>query len=327
MVSYGEFHQMAACRRMAMKDGLRKYLGAPEHVRIFLDNGAFYFLRNKGEADQRGYREFIRRAKPDWYPVRFDAIPTPQMTPHEQRVCYERTMQLNRAYHQDGYVPIIHVSRLLAEYIQALRSSTRLLGKNHLALGGIVPNLLRSRKAMAYDEILESLRRVRDEFPKKHLHVFGIGGTATLHLAALLGVDSVDSSGWRNRAARGIIQLPGSADRTIVKFGNWRGRTPTEEEWTRLAKCQCPACRWLGIAGLKCDGLTGFCNRATHNLHILLEEAKWLDLRTQAGTYTRCYRRRLNNSAYLPLVEALLQATTRPKRNDEACKRDPLVLK
>jgi 7-cyano-7-deazaguanine tRNA-ribosyltransferase len=327
MVSYGEFHQRAVCRRMAMKDGLRKYLGAPEHVRIFLDNGAFYFLRNKGEADQRGYREFVRRARPDWYPVRFDAIPTPQMAPHEQRACFERTMQLNRAYHQDGYVPIIHVSRLLTEYIEALRSSTRLLGKDRLALGGIVPNLLRSRKAMGYDEILESLRRVRDEFPKTHLHVFGIGGTATLHLAALLGVNSVDSSGWRNRAARGIVQLPGSGDRTTASLGNWRGRTPSEDEWKKLAKCRCPACLRFGTEGLKGDGLTGFCNRATHNLHILLEEAKWLDLRNQARTYTRCYRRRLNNSTYFPLVEALLQVTTRPRRNDDACKGGPLVLR
>src|SRR5437762_1408652 len=79
MVSYGDFHQMPRCHDAAVKYGLRKFLSAPAHVQIFLDNGAFYFSRKKGEAGQRKYREFILRAKPDWYPVRFDAIPTPQM--------------------------------------------------------------------------------------------------------------------------------------------------------------------------------------------------------------------------------------------------------
>src|SRR5438874_13159498 len=95
MVSYGEFHQMPACRNAAMNSGLREFLGVPRHIKIFLDNGAFYFSRSKGEANQREYRNFIRRAKPDWYPIRFDAIPTPQMTPAKQRPCYEQTMRLN----------------------------------------------------------------------------------------------------------------------------------------------------------------------------------------------------------------------------------------
>src|SRR5438552_2376765 len=135
MVSYGEFHQMPVQRREAMKVGLRKFLGAPARVNVFLDNGAFYFLRNRGEADQRKYREFIRKAKPDWYPVRFDAIPTPQMTRREQRKCYERTMLLNKAYQHDGYVSVIHVSRMLKAYVEALKKTDKLAGKDRLALG------------------------------------------------------------------------------------------------------------------------------------------------------------------------------------------------
>jgi hypothetical protein len=67
-----------------------------------------------------------------------------------------------------------------------------------------------------------------------------------------------------------------------------------------------------------CAAIERPCNRATHKLHILLEEAVWLDLRNQAGTYARCYRKRLNNSAYLPVVEVLLQTTTKPKCNYQA---------
>src|SRR5207249_1811358 len=114
----------------------------------------------------------------------------------------DRTMEINRWYQHDGYVPVIHVSRLLDEYIECVKANSKLAAKPHLALGGIVPNLLRTPKAISYSDVLGTLERVRREFAGKKVHVFGIGGTATLHLAKLLGMDSVDSSGWRNRAAR-----------------------------------------------------------------------------------------------------------------------------
>jgi 7-cyano-7-deazaguanine tRNA-ribosyltransferase len=89
--------------------------------------------------------------------------------------------------------------------------------------------------------VLDALTHVRQTFANKEVHVFGIGGTATLHLAALLGVDSVDSSGWRNRAARGIVQLPGSGDRMVAELGSWRGRRLSPAEREILQNCPCPA--------------------------------------------------------------------------------------
>jgi hypothetical protein len=80
----------------------------------------------------------------------------------------------------------------------------------------------------------------------------------TLHLAALLDVDSVDSSGWRNRAARGIVQLPGRGDRVVANLGNWRGREPDADEWGLLTSCPCPACQQFTVEGLKASGIAGF---------------------------------------------------------------------
>jgi hypothetical protein len=111
-------------------------------------------------------------------------------------------MDVNRAYEYDGFVPVIHICGLLENYIQELKASRKLADKGRLALGGIVPNLLRSRKALSYADVLSSLIKVRNKFRRKAVHVFGIGGTATVHLATLLGMDSADSSGWRDRAAR-----------------------------------------------------------------------------------------------------------------------------
>ena len=173
-------------------------------------------------------------------------------------------------------------------------------------MGGIVPNLLRATKAMPYQDVLDQIQQTRSRLKSQKLHVFGIGGTATLHLAALLGIDSVDSSGWRNRAARGIIQLPGRGDRIVANLGNWRGRRPDKREWQILSQCECPACKSNGKNGLKSAGLAGFCNRATHNLWTLLREASQIDRHLKRNTYTEWYETHVENSTYRPLIDYLV---------------------
>jgi hypothetical protein len=306
MVSYADFHQMPARRRKAMEHGLRDYLGVPVGVSVYLDNGAFYFLSKKGEVPRQEYEDFVRNARPDWYAIPQDYIPTPRMSDAEQLDCLRRTMEVNRAYQHDGYVPVVHISRHLDEYLRLFRNEDQLCAKPAVALGGIVPNLLRAPKAMSYENVLDKLHRVRKELADQQLHVFGIGGTATLHLATLVSIDSVDSSGWRNRAARGIVQLPGRGDRMVAELGSWRGRRPDAEEWEALKKCECPACQQFGLEGLKASRIHGFCNRATHNLWTLLEEVHCIQHHLSAGTYTQWYEQHLDNSIYLPLIGQVL---------------------
>lgn len=307
MVSYADFHRMPAQRRKAMEQGLHTHLGIPKKIKIYLDNGAFYFLSHEGETPRKEYEEFVEKAKPDWWPIPQDFIPTPQMTKAEQRRCFTRTMKVNRAYEHDGFVPVIHISQFLEEYTAAISNNAKLANKSAIAFGAIVPNLLRSSKAIPHDEILQSLKHVRQVFADKKIHVFGIGGTATLHLAVLLGMDSVDSSGWRNRAARGIVQLPGSGDRMVAELGSWRGRTPSNEEWDILKSCQCPACRKHGIEGLKANLIYGFCNRATHNLWVLLEENRRVQRKIDSNTYAGWYESHLDNSTYLRLIQKVVE--------------------
>lgn len=307
MVSYADFHLLRQRRSVAMEKGLHASLGIPNRVKIFLDNGAFSFIEKQQEVPQNEYTEFVEKAKPDWYPIPQEYIPTPQMRRPQQKKCFTRTMAVNKAYDYDGFVPVVHVGNFLTQYTAQLKAHKKLAKKPKVALGGIVPNLLRSPKAVPYLDILSSLRHVRSEFEAKNIHVFGIGGTATVHLAALLRMNSVDSSGWRNRAARGIVQLPGSGDRMIANFGKWRGREPSRTEWALLRSCECPACRAFKLKGLKAPGVEGFCNRACHNLWIVLEEAKWLNKQISESTYRVNFRSRLDNSVYLPLIEHILE--------------------
>lgn len=307
MVSYAEFFQKPARRRRAMEQGIHEFLGVSSEVKVYLDNGAYYFRTRTGENPLKEYEEFVEQAKPNWYPVPQDYIPLPNMSVEEQQECLKKTMNMNRVYSQDGYAPVLHISRLLGDYIKEVKSDETLKSKRQIALGGIVPNLLRSRKAMSHNDVLNSLHAVRQLFPDQHIHVFGIGGTATLHIAALLGIDSVDSSGWRNRAARGMIQLPGTGERIVAELGGWRGRKPSNEEWNKLEKCECPACSQHGLKGLTSDGSFGFCNRATHNLWILLEEARLIEKHLAGKTYKDWYRSHLDNTTYLPLIDEIVR--------------------
>ena len=307
MVSYADFHQSPTRRRRAIVEGLHASLGIPKHVKIYLDNGSFRFSRAGGEVPRQDYEAFVEQTQPDWYAIPQDYIPTPRMDDHEQLDCLQKTMAVNKGYSHDGYVPILHISRHLDEYLRQFEANERLRAKPIYAIGGIVPNLLRAPKAMGYQEVLDKVRQVRETFADQELHLFGVGGTATLHVAALLGVDSVDSSGWRVRAARGLVQLPGIGDRTVADLGNWRVRQPSQQEWDKLEKCLCPACQKYGIEGLKANRTYGACNRATHNLWILLEENRMIQEHIKNKTYVEWYKEHLHNSTYRPLIDRIVE--------------------
>jgi 7-cyano-7-deazaguanine tRNA-ribosyltransferase len=252
------------------------------------------------------YEAFVRDARPDWYAIPQEYIPTPAMSDAEQLECLRRTMEVNRAYRHNGFVPVVHASRHLDAYLDQLLQDEQLSRKPHVGLGGLVPNLLRTPQAAPYAQVLRNVRRTRTTLSRHRLHVFGIGGTATLHLAVLLGIDSVDSSGWRNRAARGIVQLSGRGDRMVAELGSWRGRRPDDGELLLLAACPCPACRWSGLPGLQSSGVHGFANRATHNLWTLLEEARSVSAHLADQTYAEWFEGHLHNSIYVPLVRRTL---------------------
>ncbi len=314
MVSYAEFHQLKARRVAAMRTGLRAYLGIPVGIDVYLDNGAFFFGSKPGDAPMADYEEFVEQAKPDWKPIPQDYIPFPGMSRQKQWSCFDRTMRVNERYQHNGYVPVVHIGSHLLQYTARVVADEKLLLKPWIALGGIVPNLLRKPKAMPYTSVLAGLHHVRNIFEKKSIHVFGVGGTATLHLAALLGFDSVDSSGWRNRAARGIVQLPGCGERLVADLGNWRGRRPSSYEWKILHRCACPACHHHGVAGLRANKLHGFRCRAAHNLWVLLEENLWLRQQINAGTYAQEYEHRVDNSTYRPIIDELLALLDKKKK-------------
>ena len=317
MVTYADFHQSPTRRRRVMEKGLHTGLGIPKEVKIYLDNGAFKFSRNEVTVPHDEYKEFVEQAKPNWYAIPQDYIPMPDMSDSKQIMCLQKTMFSNQKYSYDGYVPILHISRVLDRYLVRFEKSEKLQEKTHYAIGGLIPNLLRARKAMAFEDVLDKVSRVREAFKGGKLHLFGVGGTSTLHVAALLGVDSVDSVGWRVRAARGLVQLPGIGDRSVSDLGKWKVRPPSESEWKKLKKCKCPACKQNGLDGLKAELTLGFCNRATHNLWTLFEENRLIQKHLKEGSYKEWYRKHLHNSTYRPLIDLLVERLPSTNSSEE----------
>jgi hypothetical protein len=101
---------------------------------------------------------------------------------------------------------------------------------------------------------------------------------------------------------------PSGGDRLVAELGSWRGRQLSPEEREMLLYCPCPACeRNGGPEGLAAKRIEGFCNGATHNLWVLLEEAQWLTDHLGAGSYQEQYKARLNNSTYSRLIEWVVE--------------------
>ena len=321
MVSYADFHRSSTKRRKAMDKGIRSYLGVDEDVLVYLDNGSFAFWRQGLERPIHEYTEFVTRAEPDWYPVPADFIPHPQLSHQEQRQLFEQTMQVNLKYAPKGYIPVIHAGDWLELYLEVLEKN-RGLHSIGVALGGLVPRLLTSKGSVSRKRAVDAIRRTRITIPTA-LHVFGIGGLTTLHLAAALGVDAIDSSGWRNRAARGLVLLPGRGERSVVPLGNWRGIEVSTIESQMLESCTCPACQTYGLEGLKANnrrgnkegqgnGTSGFNRRAIHNLYTLLREADEVDARIASGEYKTWYREHVKGDLVLRLIEYALNHHTHP---------------
>jgi hypothetical protein len=135
MVSYADFHSVKGRRTKAMERTLHGYLGIPAGVKIYLDNGAFYFLQREGGIPRDEYKEFIEKAKPDWYPIPQDFIPTPRMKQQQQEECFKRTMAVNTAYDYDGFVPVMHISSFLKNYTAAIKENEKLAAKKKLCAG------------------------------------------------------------------------------------------------------------------------------------------------------------------------------------------------
>jgi len=151
-------------------------------------------------------------------------------------------------------LPVLHGDNYqLIKY--ALNKITEILGDEPsiIGVGSLVP-LVKKIKGSRQNGIKTFIKIVyylRTLLPKAFIHTFGIGGTMA-YLAILAGVDSFDSNGWIQKAAYGVIQLPGISDRFLKKeshnrpflIRNRKQRNYSHfiDEIDMFMHCKCEAC-------------------------------------------------------------------------------------
>lgn len=312
MISFADFHGYSTRIKAVRDRGLRSYLRIPKDVDVYLDNGAFHTLMRGNEIDSAAYRSFVELSAPDWFPIPAEFIPHPRMPLKEQERMFRKTTSYNWKYAPKGYVPVVHAGRCLPKFLDSIERLNNKTSIPRLGLGAMVPFLLRGKGADGRTQVVDDILLVRRRLPNVRIHGFGIGGTATLHIAAVLGLDTVDSSGWRNRAARGIIQLRGTGDRIVAAFGSWRGRALSLSEKRSLKQCGCPACSADGAKRLETGGIDGFAARATHNLWVLASELKDVEHHIADGSYAEWFPNHVDNRIFRTLIAHAVDELARP---------------
>jgi tRNA-guanine family transglycosylase len=141
-------------------------------------------------------------------------------------------------------------------------------------IGSLVPSVFNARGVGGINNVIRIVSHVKKLLPGKLIHVFGVGSTITMHLMFASGADSLDSSSWRSKAAFGIIQMSGIGDRYITgRAGKATGKkylNLSRKEVGILEECRCPACRKLGLYGLR----RSFSMRALHNCWVFQKEVE-----------------------------------------------------
>ncbi|KKN49868.1 hypothetical protein LCGC14_0638330 [marine sediment metagenome] len=225
-------------------------------------------------------------------------------------------------------LPVIHtVSNDLELLEYGLREIENISGEvpKFIGVGSLVPLVksMKGSKKNGIESFIYALITLRKLLPHSFIHAFGIGGTMA-YLGILGGIDSYDSNGWIQKAAYGVVQLPGISDRFLKKEDHNRpyliqGRKPRNSknivnEIDMFMKCKCSACQpfykeiWNESEWkLKQKAFIGRDQspkilRAIHNVSLYQSEIILMRKAIKNDRLEQFVRKRLRNSIYYKYV-------------------------
>ena len=281
--SYEHVLLSAGLYQRLWKRGLRTIYRIPQGVKLFLDNGSFGFS-SKGYTGSLGaYEVWANKMEPDWKPMPRDFIPWVEMSDDELTENMNKTIENNIKYSDQDYAMIFHAGPRFEDYLAQFQQHKELKAPEYIALGSI------HGKIQTLNELIYYVKRSKEVFPNSHLHLFGVGSMrTTVHVPALLGVDSIDSAGWYVSASKfGRVISPTALNQTIsiAEHLNERQGKPTIEQLDELSKCPCPSCERYPLEVFQDDGVIASTARAAHNLYHLMDEKKQVEYHVQNVTY------------------------------------------
>ena len=169
-------------------------------------------------------------------------------------------------------------------------------------IGSLVPALYNVRGIGGILNVMKTILEIRKQIPRAKLHVFGTGGTLTMHLMYFAGANSLDSSAWRTKAAFGAIQMSGMGDRWITKTARKKPYPQlSKDEKKKLENCRCPMCRNYGFEELQRD----FTARAIHNAWVHQQELKKTRNLMRENRYEEYVERIMKKTHFASLFRAL----------------------
>jgi queuine/archaeosine tRNA-ribosyltransferase len=327
-------------------EGIHSYLGF--NGAIVIDSGGFLFLRRANlSIDVTRLMEVYERSRP-MIGVVLDYPFDPFASRIENESRWARTLENTRAMlGGNGSIPLMPVIHgyTLSDIARACDAIEELSEVDMIGMGSIVPLMKGINGQIDFSEtndskpsrterqdrvdspkyssrhfVVDAVKFVRKRFPDAMLHVFGVGGTTTMHLMLALGVDSLDSIGWRIKAGHGAIQLPGTGDRFLSPRDHRRvqRRLLDDGEKTILSQCECPICIGRELPDRIRTLDRSFENRALHNAWTYLEELRqfkqclqhkslyqFLDSRMRRGALRQLYPLVLRDIKESPPAKAI----------------------
>jgi tRNA-guanine family transglycosylase len=246
---------------------------------VMMDSGGFMFMTKKHmKVKPEAILELYEDTRPN-YGVALDHPLTIGLTEGETKRRQLRTLRNTRmmvekrAGSNPELVPVIH-GHTLRSVEWFVRQLAKVGDFEIYGIGSLVPSVFNAKGVGGINNVIQIISHVRKLLPKKLIHVFGVGSTITMHLMFASGADSLDSSSWRSKAAYGIVQLPAIGDRYITgRAGKATGKkylNLSREEVRILEQCNCPACKRLGLYGLR----RSFSMRALHNCWVFQKEVE-----------------------------------------------------
>ncbi len=269
-----DFMQHPSAFRKVKEQKIHDYLGFQGPV--MMDSGGFMFMKkNIMDVSAEEIISFYEETNPN-YGVVLDHPLFPTNTDSENQKRKLKTLQntkimiKKRTTKNPILIPVVHgyTDPEIKWYVNRLKK----MGKFSIyGIGSLVPALYNVKGVGGILNVMKVIMEIRKQIPRAKLHVFGTGGTLTMHLMYYAGANSLDSSAWRTKAAFGAIQMPGIGDRWITNSVRKKPYPQlSKEEKEKLEKCRCPMCRNYGLSRLKKD----FTARAVHNAWVHQQEVK-----------------------------------------------------
>ena len=284
--------------------GIHKYLDYDGLV--MMDSGGYLFQKKEEmDLDPLKVLDLYENSRPDIGVVLdhpFDPNSSNLINKKRWDITLKNTAIMIESNSKVPLMPVIHGYSLkelekACSDIKKIDDDPKLIG-----LGSLVPLIFSTtagskRFPDCMQFVMESVKLIRREFPDVMIHAFGIGSTLTMHLMYSVGTDSLDSTGWRIKAAYGMIQLPGVSDRHVKTRNNGRRHLDIAEKRI-LAKCECPICSGKNIEE-RMDILDeNFIPRAVHNAWVFKKEEEYFKDALKERNTRKFLDKRLNKSYY-----------------------------